>query len=440
MSKLVIVESPTKAKTLSKILDKSYVIEASMGHIRDLPKKGLAVDVEHNFEPSYEVPEKAQKVVNALKKKLADTDVVVLATDPDREGEAIAWHLQQILTSVKKYKTMRYERVVFHELTRDAVLEAFTHPSELNLNLVDAQQARRVLDRLVGYKLSPLLWKKVRFGLSAGRVQSVAVRLIVEKERERLAFIPEEYWTLISNLAFGVGEKKHSIKAELEKKDDKKITIDNQKDAQKAQNDLEKALYTLSAVDKIERKRQANPPFRTSTLQQAMSNLYGFTASRTMSAAQKLFEQGLITYHRTDSFNLAPQFVASARAYVKDNYGQEYLPTDPVFYKTKSKNAQEAHEAIRPTDVFLHPSKLKKTIAEDARKVYVTVWRRALECQMAPAIYDQTTFKITTNNNYGLKTTGSIIKFSGWMAIGEKLGLKMSGDDVALPDIKEGPA
>lgn len=440
MKRLVIVESPTKAKTLSKILPKDYIIEASMGHIRDLPKSGLAIDVEHNFEPEYAIPDKSKKVVTKLKKALAEVDEVVLATDPDREGEAIAWHLQHILTSVKKYKDLPYKRVTFHELTKDAVLHAFEEPGELNQSLVDAQQARRVLDRLVGYKLSPLLWKKVRFGLSAGRVQSVSVRLIVEKERERDAFVPDEYWSVFVDL-HSESEKGKEVQAEVDKKDGEKLKIINEAQATEIEKTLEKSSYEVSNIKKSQRTKKPNAPFKTSTLQQAMANVYGMSAAKTMRAAQKLFENGWITYHRTDSLSLSPDFVKAARAFAKKEFGKEFIPADALEYKTDSKNAQEAHEAIRPTDLSLLPADLKKSVAEDSKKVYTMIFKRAVESQMESAIYDQTSVKIATDSGYELKLSGSVVKFAGWMAVGDFLGLNDEKDDInVLPDMEVGEA
>ncbi|MFA6981830.1 MAG: type I DNA topoisomerase, partial [Patescibacteria group bacterium] len=359
---LVIVESPTKAKTLSGFLGASYNIKASKGHVRDLPTKGLGVDVEHDFKPEYEIPDKAKKTISDLKKDAKDAQIIFLATDPDREGEAIAWHLREVL---KKKGTPEFKRVVFHELTRSAVDEAFKHPSDLNLALVDAQQARRILDRLVGYKLSPLLWKKVRYGLSAGRVQSVAVRLVVEKERERDAFKSEEYWTLLGLFS---DDKKQTLEAGLAEKDGKKLEIKSKNEADAIEDALKDASFKVSSVEKSERKRNPYPPYKTSTLQQAAANVFGFPAKKTMAAAQKLFEQGLITYHRTDSFNLAPQFINEARNYITKEFGNSYLPGEGVFYKSTTKNAQEAHEAIRPTDLYKLPSNVKQK--DDEQKIY----------------------------------------------------------------------
>ncbi|NMB91918.1 type I DNA topoisomerase [candidate division WWE3 bacterium] len=435
--KLVIVESPTKAKTLSSILPKDYAIEASMGHIRDLPKSGLGVDVEKNFEVEYVVPPKAKKTLTSLKKKSKDVEEIILATDPDREGEAIAWHLEYLLTPRKG--NIKFGRVVFHELTESAIKEAFKNLGKVDMNLVDAQQARRVLDRLVGYKLSPLLWKKVMYGLSAGRVQSVAVRLIVERERERQSFKPDEYWSMKG--LFEKVSSKEPFEAFLFEKNGKKVEIKNKEEAKKIEGDLKGDMFKISSIEKSKRESKPYAPFSTSTLQQAMSNVFGFTAKRTMSAAQSLFEQGIITYHRTDSLNLSPVFVNNARGFVEDQFGKEYLPEKGVFYKTKSKNAQEAHEAIRPTNLLFIPGKGKKKLKSDELKVYSVIWKRSLECQMAPAVYDLTTIKVESSKKYLFKAVGSYVKFDGWFAIGKYLGISTVGngngesDQTLLPEL-----
>ncbi len=444
--KLVIVESPTKAKTLSSILPKKdYIIEASMGHIRDLPKSGLGVDVENDFKPEYLVPTKAKKTLALLKKKFKEADEVILATDPDREGEAIAWHLEELLspkakitkkTSKRKVnedslegkddRELKFGRVVFHELTESAINEAFKNLGKINMNLVDAQQARRVLDRLVGYKLSPLLWKKVMYGLSAGRVQSVAVRLVVERERERQAFKAEEYWTMKG--LFEKEKGKDTFEASLFEKDDKKIEILNKESAKKIEDDLRNDSFVISSVKKSERSSKPYAPLSTSTLQQTMSNVFGFTAKRTMSAAQSLFEQGFITYHRTDSLNLSGDFVNKARNFIKDQFGTFFIPEKPIFYKTKSKNAQEAHEAIRPTNVLFVPGKSGKKLKLDELKVYSIIWKRTLESQMTNAVYDQTTVLVKSEKNYIFKAIGSQIKFEGWLSVGRYLEINSNGE------------
>lgn len=432
MSKLVIVESPTKAKTLGGILGSGYEVIASMGHIRDLPKKELGVDVEKDFTPKYIIPPKAKKTITALKKEVKKSKEVFLATDPDREGEAIAWHLSELLRDRADFK-----RVFFHELTKDAVLEAFDSPGKVNLDLVDAQQARRVLDRLVGYKLSPLLWKKVRYGLSAGRVQSVAVRLIVERERQRKEFKPQEYWTIGGDFENNEAKK---ILAALEKKDGKKLEIANELCAKGIETDLKDDSFEVSDVVRSERKRNPFPPFKTSTLQQAASTLFGFPAKRTMRAAQNLFEQGLITYHRTDSFNLSSQFVQAARAFIKDQMGASYLPEKAIYYKTRAKGAQEAHEAIRPTGVKTPVKELKtRGLKIDEQKIYSLIWKRSLECQMKPAVYTQTAIIIGSVKGYVFSAAGSIIKFEGWLAVGKFMGLEEENESLKeLPKLKVG--
>ena len=434
--KLVIVESPTKAKTLSAILGKNYLIKASMGHVRDLPKKGLGVDVEHDFTPIYEVPAKSKKVITDLKKSLKDVDGVVLATDLDREGEAIAWHLREILLSAKEGKKLPFERVIFHEITNDAVTEAFCHAGELNKHLFDAQQARRVLDRLVGYKLSPLLWKKVRIGLSAGRVQSVAVRLVVERERQRNAFGPKEYWS-VEGIFLARGG---SFTALLVEKDGKKIELGNEGEAHRTESALKGDSFVIESVKESQRQRKPGAPLKTSTLQQLAANAFGFSAKRTMDSAQKLFEEGHITYHRTDSLNLSGNFVDQARSYIGGTFGAAYIPSKAIFYKTSSKGAQEAHEAIRPTNVKLTPK--SANLAGDEVKVYSLIWQRSLECQMVPALYNQTQVRVLSAKKYGLDVSGSVVVFDGWLAVGKSLGAHADEDrsvvHAGLPPLSEG--
>lgn len=431
---LVIVESPTKAKTLSIILGKDYVVRASMGHIRDLPKSGLGVDVEHNFEPEYVVPDKAKKTLTELKKYSKDADKVVLATDPDREGEAIAWHLKELL----ELKEKDYSRAVFHEITKSAVQESFKNQGKIDFNLVDAQQARRVLDRLVGYKLSPLLWKKVRFGLSAGRVQSVAVKIVVERERERQAFKPVEYWSVEGLFLHGGmtrrptdGQENGSrpeggehptdsskFVANLIEKNDKKLEIVNQAQVNEIVGVLNGDKFKVAKITKAQKQKRPYPPLKTSTLQQSASNVFGFPAYKTMKAAQMLFEKGLITYHRTDSLNLSAQFIGAVRQFVEKRYSKAHLPESPNYYKNNSKNAQEAHEAIRITNLDLTPedSDIVKLSPEE-QKVYALIWHRSIECQMAPAIYDATSIDVLSDNGFGFRANGSIIKFAGWLEL-----------------------
>lgn len=420
---LVIVESPTKAKTLAKFLGKDYVIKASMGHIRDLPLSGLGVDVEKNFIPDYVVSDKGKKTLSELKKIAKDSGTIFLASDPDREGESIAWHLQELLQN-KKTKTL-FKRVVFHELTKDAILQAFSHLKSLDMNLVDAQQARRVLDRLVGYKLSPLLWKKVRYGLSAGRVQSVAVRLIVDKERERSAFEITEYWTL--ELDFEDIDGNRKFKAEYFTKDE----INNQQNAEELKKHLLNLTYKIDKINKFERKKSPYPPLKTSTLQQTMANQHGFSAKKTMISAQKLFEKGIITYHRTDSINLSDEFIKTARSFIQLNFGDSYLPKKPVIYKNNSKNAQEAHEAIRPTDIFKLPNSLKFATTDEL-KVYTIIWKRSVESQMTSAVYDSTNMQIISSESHLFKANGSVIKFNGFLAVDKILNTESKNSEVTL--------
>lgn len=386
--KLVIVESPTKARTLGRFLGNEYQIEASMGHVRDLPKAKLGVDVERDFEPAYVIPKNKRKVVENLKHVSRGASEIILATDPDREGEAIAWHVGQ-LTNGKKAEN--FKRIVFHEITKEALQEAIKSPRKLNLQLVDAQVARRVLDRLVGYKLSPLLWFKVKKGLSAGRVQSVVVRLIVEREREILQFKPEEYWSIIALLreqisnppAGRAGVKsqvsnREEFEASLMKKDDKKIDINNEKQAKEIVTELgsKETRWKVEKSEQKDVKKYPAPPFTTSTMTQGAANTFGFTSKKTMKLAQDLYEEGIITYHRTDSVSLAPVALSAARKFITEQFGKEYLPPTARVYKTKSKLAQEAHEAVRPTRVEMTNDKIqmpndhKKIIWSNLEKVY----------------------------------------------------------------------
>lgn len=420
---LVIVESPTKAKTLSRFLGSEYRIEASMGHVRDLPEKGggLAIDIEHDFAPNYQVLSSKKKRVAELKALVQKAKVVYLATDPDREGEAISFHVQHLLS--EKGPKKEFRRVTFHEITKTAILEALSRPGQVNMDLVNAQQARRVLDRLVGYTLSPVLWKKVRRGLSAGRVQSVAVRLIVEKEKEITSFKPEEYWEIFANLKVtGDGE----LKVELVRIDGKTANINSGEMAGKVVADLEGATYKVLNVSNEEQKSSPQPPFTTSLLQRAGSNMFGYSAKQTMQIAQSLYERGLITYHRTDSYNLATEAVVAARSYIEKNYGAEYLPAAPRVYKTKAASAQEAHEAIRPTNLEALPE-----LEGRDKKLYELIRNRFLQCQMQDARYDKTTILVGAGN-YELKADGKRMIFDGYMRLGK------SADDVFLPQVTSG--
>jgi DNA topoisomerase-1 len=429
---LVIVESPTKAKTLSGILGKDFVVRASMGHVRDLPKSGLGVDVEHDFAPEYVVPDKAKKTLTELRKYAKDADMVVLATDPDREGEAIAWHLKELL----KLKEAGYGRAVFHEITKSAVQESFTNQGKIDGKLVDAQQARRVLDRLVGYKLSPLLWKKVRFGLSAGRVQSVAVKLVVERERARTVFTPVEYWSVEGLFDHAAGK----VTAALVEQAGKKQELASKQEVAKVVDALQGGRFTVAKITKTQKQKRPYPPLKTSTLQQSASNVFGYPAYKTMKAAQLLFEKGLITYHRTDSLNLAAQFIDAVRDFVATTYSPAHLPESPNYYKNASKNAQEAHEAIRITSLSLAPgtADIAKLSVEE-QKVYGLIWRRSLECQMAPAVYDATAVDIVSEHGYGFRASGSVIKFAGWLALTNMPGGEEEEETQnLLPDMAQG--
>ena len=443
MSKgLVIVESPGKAKTIQKYLGKGFTVEASLGHVKDLPKSTLGVDIANDFDTDYIVIPGKEKVVARLKKLAASADLIYLAPDPDREGEAIAAHLADELdengskkkkAKAKKAKSdgpPRIQRVTFNEITKRAVQAAFEHPRSIDQNLVDAQQARRVLDRLVGYQVSPLLWDKVRRGLSAGRVQTVALRLIVEREREIKAFEKKEYWTIDAHLA---ASKPPAFDARFLGKGEEKIEIPNGEEAEKIRTALETADWAVRSVDKKERRRNAAPPFTTSKLQQDSSRKLRFSVKRTMMIAQHLYEGvelgeegsvGLITYMRTDSVRVAPEAITEVREYVGKEYGPTYLPSSPNTYKDK-KDAQGAHEAIRPTSAMRHPDHIKQYLKEDEYKVYKLIWQRFVASQITPAVFDQTTVDIdakakTANEVYWFRVTGSVLKFDGFLRVYEE--------------------
>lgn len=436
---LVIVESPTKAKKLKEYLGSGFDVMASMGHIRDLPKSKLGVDVEKDFAPEYIMVKGKDDTVKKLKSSSAKATEVFLAMDPDREGEAIAWHTQHALQEKKGEKDSKFKRVTFHEITKDAILAAMAKPTQMDLKLVDAQQARRIVDRLVGYTLSPVLWKKVRRGLSAGRVQSVALRLIVEKEEEIEAFKPVEYWEIATLLT---GKPSKELTANLVTIDGKKAEKDGflvtgEKQAKEIETDLKKATYVVLSVERKERKSKAYPPFTTSTLQQSAATQFGWSAKQTMSNAQKLYEEGHITYHRTDSLNLSDTAIAAARKYIESEFGADYLPEKPQLFKTKSKNAQEAHEAIRPTNVGMPAIEAVSGMTEAHVKLYALIWRRTMASQMKEAIFDATTIMVGATYDkrvYELKTSGSILKFDGWKKLFKR------GDDVLLPEVVEGEA
>jgi DNA topoisomerase-1 len=459
---LIIVESPTKARTLGKFLGSGFEVEATMGHIKDLPKSTLGVDVEHNFAPEYiDVPNREQTIKDLIAKN-KKAKITYIASDPDREGEAIAQHVAEVLGSTSKLK-----RITFHEITKEAVENALKNPRDIDTNLVDAQTARRVLDRLVGYKLSPLLWKKVRRGLSAGRVQSVAVRLIVEKEREIGKFKSEEYWEIFSQvetngvltpngagpvgsssrstfLADAAGAQRDSLRprhpqftAQLVKIGEISAEVKTKVESDKILADLEKAKYTVSDVRKRQIIKSPFAPFTTSTMTQAGSRIFGWSSKKTMSIAQKLYEEGLITYHRTDSLNLAVSAVTSARTFIKKEYGDKYLPEKPRFYKTQSKVAQEAHEAIRPTNVNYKFQATNDKWAADEEKLYDLIWRRFIACQMTPSIYDETVIDVLAAN-YLLRASGQIMNFDGWRKV---IPAKLDAESlVTLPEVAKDEA
>ena len=439
---LVIVESPTKARTLSRFLGNKYTIEASMGHVRDLPKAKLGVDVDHDFEPEYVIPRLKRKTVEHLRDIMKGAKNIILATDPDREGEAIAWHISQLADSSKQ-RADNFSRIVFHEITKEAVEEALKSPRSVDFQLVDAQTARRVLDRLVGYKLSPLLWKKVKSGLSAGRVQSVAVRLIVEREREIQQFVPEEYWSAAARLKEQIADSRkqaEEFEAELVQKEGQKVQIKNNKEADEVVKDLEKpnTLWQVTKKEEKEVKRYPAPPFTTSTMTQASANNFGFTSKKTMKLAQDLYEEGLITYHRTDSVNLAPIALNAARKFIAKEFGKEFLPPSARVYKTKSKLAQEAHEAIRPTDVSKQRSASGKALNKDHDKLYSLIWKRFVASQMAETVYDQVTLEVTATS-YLFRAVGSVVKFPGYQKVyGREEGDITSDEERKVPSLPEG--
>ncbi len=429
--RLVIVESPAKARTVGRFLGSGYDVRASVGHVRDLLRSRLSVDVENDFEPTYRVLNEKRDVVKGLKSAAAQANEVYLATDPDREGEAIAWHLVEA-ADIPAEKT---RRVVFHEITQGAIHEAFAHSREIDMDLVDAQQARRILDRLVGYQISPLLWDRVQSRLSAGRVQSVALRLIVEREREILAFVPVEYWSIDAELAQQTSRgqaPRPSFLARLVRVKGEPADLKNREDTDGILRELEGAEYGVVNVKRGERKRRPYPPFTTSTLQQDAAQRLGLPAARTMRIAQDLYEGidighgepvGLITYMRTDSVNVSAEAQAEARALIVETYGPEYAPATPNFYRTRAKNAQEAHEAIRPTSVRRLPKALKDKLTRDQLRVYELIWQRFVASQMTAAIYDTMTIEVeagatgATVKPYLFRASGSRIRFPGFLVV-----------------------
>ncbi len=434
--KLVIVESPAKARTVGRFLGKGYTVKASVGHVRDLLRSELSVDVENSFTPRYRVPNEKRPVVKELKELAKHAAQIFLATDPDREGEAIAWHLMEAAAIDPKIS----QRVVFHEITQPAIEDAFAHPRQIDEDLVDAYQARRVLDRLVGYSISPILWEKVRSRLSAGRVQSVALRLIVEREREIDDFNPEEYWTIGAELRQS-GDKQ-SYLAKLVRIDDNEPELGKEEVVRPILIDMEQAAYSINKIKRGERRRKPAAPFITSTLQQEASRRLGYTARRTMALAQQLYEgidvgeggsTGLITYMRTDSTNLSDLAINEVRQYIGQRFGQDFLPSAPPSYKTRSVNAQEAHEAIRPTSTLREPDKVKAHLNRDQFRLYQLIWQRFVACQMESAIYDTLSVDITgttDHHNYLLRTSGSVVRFPGFLVLYEET----RDEDVKQPD------
>ncbi len=415
--KLIIVESPTKSKTISGFLDSQFEVVSSNGHIRDLPKTQLGVNIDNGFEPKYVIPKRAKNIIKKLKEKVKKAKVVILATDEDREGESIAWHLVEVLNLNEKTKP--YQRIVFHEITKESIKRALLNPRKINKNLVHAQQARRILDRLVGYKLSPFLWEKVAHRLSAGRVQSVALRLIVDREREIENFVPQEYWTIEAEFE----KEKDKIFAILSKKNGKKILqfgIKTEKEAKEILKELKERDYKISNIEKKQIKRHPLPPFITSTLQQTAWQKFKFTAKFTMRIAQELYERGFITYHRTDSLNLSDEALKQAEKFILENYGKDYYCLRK--FKTKSKLAQEAHEAIRPTDVQRTPEKVSKILDKNCKRIYELIWQRFIASQMSPALFFNTKVEIETLpkdnlSHYTFKSQGQILKFDGFLKV-----------------------
>ena len=437
---LVIVESPAKAKTITKYLGPGYQVKASMGHVRDLPKSKLGVDVDHDFTPQYQPIKGKEEVIEDLQKAAKKSDKVFLATDPDREGEAISWHLKELL-DLPDEKTYR---VTFNEITKKVVNESIAAPRAIDQNLVDAQQARRILDRIVGYQLSPLLWKKIRRGLSAGRVQSVATRLVAEREAEIKAFIPEEYWSLEVNLD-RIAPNAGGFKAAFYGRE-KKIELHSEAEVGEVLSAVRGAPWSVAGVKRQDKQRNPAPPFITSTLQQEASRKLNMTPRRTMSIAQQLYEGvdiqgegtvGLITYMRTDSLRLSDEATAAAREFIHARYGQDYYPGKPRVFKTKS-GAQDAHEAIRPSDVRLTPEDIKKDLTAEQYRLYKLIWSRFLACQMSPAVYDSVTIDVESAG-YTFRANHSSLKFSGYTAVYvEGKDEDEEAPQSPLPDLREG--
>jgi DNA topoisomerase-1 len=446
--KLVIVESPTKAKTVGRFLGKGFQVRASVGHVRDLLRSQLSVDVDNGFAPKYRIPNEKRPVVKELKALAQQAEQVYLATDPDREGEAIAWHLKEAVG----LDGIPTHRVVFHEITKTAVDEAFLHPREIDMNLVNAQQARRILDRLVGYMLSPLLWSKVRSRLSAGRVQSVALRLVVERERAISAFEAVEYWSIEADLTKAQNGGS-MFRAKLAKVDDQDVSLHSESEAGEMVADLKKASYRVSRMRRGERRRNPSAPFTTSSLQIEASRKLGFSPKKTMAIAQQLYEgveidsqgmTGLITYMRTDSTQVAEAAQKEAREFIAERYGKESLPAEPPQYRTKSRSAQEAHEAIRPTSVLRQPKSLEEYLSRDQNRLYGLIWQRFVSSQMAPAVFDtvQVDVEAAGARKYLLRASGAVLRFQGFLAVYEEARDEDQAEEedsqAAMPSLEEG--
>ena len=437
MSKLVIVESPTKVKSIKKYLGSDFSVMASMGHVRDLPTSKMGVDIKNNFEPQYVNIDNKKDLIKQLKTAVAESDFVYLATDPDREGEAISWHLAQILG----LDMSQANRVTFNEITKTGVTQGMSAPRSLDIDLVDAQQARRVLDRIVGYKLSPFLWKKVKRGLSAGRVQSVALKLIVDREKKIMAFVPEEYWTLDAKLVAG---RKGFVAKFYGTADGEKLDIHNGEEVEKIVEALDGAEYIVSKIKKGVRNKQPAPPFITSTMQQEASRKLSFTAQKTMRVAQQLYEgvdiigkgtTGLITYMRTDSLRISDEARAAAGKYILSTFGDKYLPKTPRYFKAKA-GAQDAHEAIRPTDVFITPESVKGQLAAEQYKLYKLIWERFIASLMSNCVQDTVAVDINAKD-YLFKATGYSVRFDGFTALYEEGKDVEEADGSVLPEMQE---
>ena len=448
--KVVVVESPAKAKTINKYLGKDYTVLASFGHVRDLPSKDGSVRPDEDFAMIYEVDPDSKKQITAIAKALKDADTLYLATDPDREGEAISWHVLEALKEGKAIKkNTKVSRIVFHEITKNAVLEAITHPRDIDMNLVNAQQARRALDYLVGFNLSPVLWRKLPGSKSAGRVQSVALRLVCERDGEIEKFITQEYWDVKVNLLTSSKDPLQARLTHWKNKKLEKFSITEEKEAKSIGKALESKQFTVSSIEPKQAKRNPFAPFTTSTLQQEASRKLGFGAKKTMQLAQKLYEgidlggetTGLITYMRTDSVSVSQEAITAARDLISKKYGKPYLPSAPRIYKTKSKNAQEAHEAIRPTDLHRTPEQMSKHLDKDLLRLYELVWKRMLASQMESALLDQLVVDFTSNDKEAiLRTNGSVIKFDGFLCLytEDKDDSDDEDEEKKLPQVKDG--